>query len=332
MLYSSLLTVFLLSLLRLQSIITIQQYDPNFARFAFEHAAAAYSKNPLKCLEKYYGTSILRQGNVSCDHFHDECLYYISQSPTHIIVAFGGTHSKFQLTAEILAGMAEPKAKFTAGGSVQHYFNTAFKSVWKDMRRTLKKILVANNTRSIIFTGHSLGGSLASLASTYFAYLYADAQPSLDTRLITFGEPRTGDRDYAFAHDALVPVSFRIVHKGDPVPHLPSCLINLRTFACSSQFSFGPYHHGTETWYPENMTETSPYKLCFGQPRNEDQACSNGYYPYYAIHDHLFYFGEHVSNYGISGCKTSRQNPVNDGAVQLIKKNMLPKKVRINIP
>ncbi|VDM08364.1 unnamed protein product [Wuchereria bancrofti] len=51
------------------------KYDPHFARFVFEHAAAAYSRNPLKCLAKYYGTHILRQGSVSCDHLHDEVIF-----------------------------------------------------------------------------------------------------------------------------------------------------------------------------------------------------------------------------------------------------------------
>uniref|UniRef100_A0A158Q761 Lipase_3 domain-containing protein n=1 Tax=Elaeophora elaphi TaxID=1147741 RepID=A0A158Q761_9BILA len=303
------LLIILLSLFPIQLVSCSEEYDPELARFAFEHAAAAYSRDPLKCLTKYYGTYILRQGNISCDHFHDECLYYVSQSPTHVVVAFGGTHSKLQLATEILAGMAEPKAKFIAGGSVQRYFSSAFKSVWKDMwhmlRKTMKANLSTNSTRPIIFTGHSLGGSLASLASAHFAYFYGKIEPRVDIRLITFGEPRTGNRDYAFAIDALVPASFRIVHRGDLVSHLPNCLINLRTFECSSRFSFGPYHHGVEIWYPENMTKTSPYKLCSGQPRNEDQTCSDGYYPYYTISDHLFYFGEHVSDYGISGCERS---------------------------
>lgn len=69
---SSLLIIFLLVILQQQLTIALQKYDPEFARFAFEHAAAAYSRDPLKCLAKYYGTHILRQGNVSCDHFHDE--------------------------------------------------------------------------------------------------------------------------------------------------------------------------------------------------------------------------------------------------------------------
>lgn len=54
-------------------------------------------------------------------------------------------------------------------------------------------------------------------------------------QLYTFGQPRTGDRDYAVAHDSLVrhsvcalikrdfklPNTFRITHERDIVPHVP---------------------------------------------------------------------------------------------------------------
>ncbi|VDN20150.1 unnamed protein product [Gongylonema pulchrum] len=286
------------------------EYDSAFARFAFEHAAASYSTNPLKCIGKYGGTSIVRQDTVLCDHFHDKCWYYISESPNYIVVAFRGTRSKLQLIAEILASMTEPKAKFIGGGSVQRYFHSAFESVWPDMWHSLRKLTRGNVTRPVLFTGHSLGGALASLASTKFAYFCYRRGVDVDIRLVTFGEPRPGNRNFAFVHDALVPNSFRIVHQGDLIPHLPNCLVNVRTFACISRFNFGPYHHGIEIWYPQNMTETSLYRICLDKPRNEDQTCSNSIYCHYNIHDHLFYFGEHVSEYGISGCipEAEREN------------------------
>ncbi|VDM96111.1 unnamed protein product [Thelazia callipaeda] len=301
----NLFTTFCLSLLPQRSD-TFPKYDPEFARFAFEHAAAAYSYNPLKCVRKYDGTYILRQANISCDYFHDKCLYYISVSPTFVVVAFRGTNSKFQLTAEILASLTTPKTKFIGGGSVQRYFNSAFKSAWKDMKLSLKKLLKTNKTRPVLFTGHSLGGALAALASTEFAYLYfMKKQRPVDIRLVTFGEPRVGDRNFAFVHDTLVPQSFRLVHGGDLISHLPNCLVNLRTFKCISRYSIGPYHHGFEIWYPENMTANSTYQLCNGKPQDEDQLCSDGNYLHYNIHDHLFYFDVHVSKYGIEGCNAN---------------------------
>ncbi|KAK5965998.1 hypothetical protein GCK32_020300 [Trichostrongylus colubriformis] len=67
----------------------------------------------------------------------------------------------------------------------------------------------------VLFTGHSLGGALASLASTMFAH----HNPSIGDRihLITYGQPRVGNYEYAMTHSQLVPNSWRIVHKYDLV-------------------------------------------------------------------------------------------------------------------
>lgn len=70
-------------------------------------------------------------------------------------------------------------------------------------------------SRIFIFTGHSLGGAIASLASTQFAYqLY---NYNVQVLLITYGQPRTGNYKFATAHDRLVPNSFRLVHRNDLV-------------------------------------------------------------------------------------------------------------------
>lgn len=50
--------------------------------------------------------------------------------------------------------------------------------------------------------GHSLGGAMASLAASYIATLKLTDPTTM--RLVTIGQPRTGDQDYATAHDKLV--------------------------------------------------------------------------------------------------------------------------------
>ncbi|KHJ75119.1 triacylglycerol lipase, partial [Oesophagostomum dentatum] len=51
-------------------------------------------------------------------------------------------------------------------------------------------------------TGHSLGGSLASLAASFIVgHGYASSNT---TKLVTFGQPRTGDDTYAGAYGAQV--------------------------------------------------------------------------------------------------------------------------------
>ncbi|KHJ81145.1 hypothetical protein OESDEN_19169 [Oesophagostomum dentatum] len=40
-------------------------------------------------------------------------------------------------------------------------------------------------------------------------------------KLVTFGQPRTGDRTFAAAVGNQIPYTFRITHDHDVVPHLP---------------------------------------------------------------------------------------------------------------
>lgn len=68
-------------------------------------------------------------------------------------------------------------------------------------------------------TGHSLGASMASLAASHIiSSRYIDGNY---VRLITFGQPRTGDRPFADAHDKQVPLRFilSIENKGLYHPH-----------------------------------------------------------------------------------------------------------------
>lgn len=66
-------------------------------------------------------------------------------------------------------------------------------------------------TLKVSFTGHSLGGALASLAA--IRTVLDGVRNSNQIKLITFGQPRTGDTTYAFNHDRLVPYSYRLVNE-----------------------------------------------------------------------------------------------------------------------
>ena len=152
-------------------------------------------------------------------------------------------------------------------------------------------------------TGHSLGGALASLASTVLSY--ETRTPKNNLFLYTFGQPRVGDYQYAFQHDKLVPISFRVTHYRDPVVHLPTCKTLAPGTPCIGYIG-KPYHHGKEIYYGNAvMTKTSSYKRCQGLPHNEDLKCSNNprvWLQCFAgikalnncINDHKVYFGVDV--------------------------------------
>ncbi|KAK6024114.1 triacylglycerol lipase [Ostertagia ostertagi] len=98
--------------------------------------------------------------------------------------------------------MSEPKKKLRSGGSVQHYFYVALQSIWRELYAVVRKLRKTYPQHRILFTGHSLGGALASLASTMFAHRH----PSVADRihLITFGQPRVGNYEYAVTHSELI--------------------------------------------------------------------------------------------------------------------------------
>lgn len=56
---------------------------------------------------------------------------------------------------------------------------------------------------NVTFTGHSLGGAAASLAS--IATVLRKHRNSSQVNLYTLGQPRVGNSEFAFNHDKLVP-------------------------------------------------------------------------------------------------------------------------------
>src|SRR4051812_2102060 len=78
-----------------------QQYDGAYAEWALDFAAAAYAANPLPCLLKNEA-SLIKQVQVACDGFHDQCWAYIAKTETHVIFAVRGTKTTLQLITELV--------------------------------------------------------------------------------------------------------------------------------------------------------------------------------------------------------------------------------------
>lgn len=124
-------------------------------------------------------------------------------------------------------------------------------------------------------TGHSLGGALAVL--TAMNLRKNDIVSATNMKLITFGEPRVGNYHFAdrVRDDDWVPYSYRVTHKHDPIPRFPVCALG-KLHECStatrSDVSF--YQHGVEIYYSEDsFDDTSSYKTCTGDPKDEDKHC-----------------------------------------------------------
>ncbi|VDK73646.1 unnamed protein product [Cylicostephanus goldi] len=106
-------------------------------------------------------------------------------------------------------------------------------------------------------------------------------------KLVTFGQPRTGDYDYADFHDAAFPYSYRVVSRHDPVPHTPP-----------QEGDDQPFHHLYEVWYNNDMAIGQPYTIC---EEADGIYCSNTV-TNKVDSDHWFYFNRNIKEWGQNGC------------------------------
>lgn len=99
-------------------------------------------------------------------------------------------------------------------------FLEQFETVKNKIIEEIEEYKKLNNNFHIIFTGHSLGGALATLSSLYFYYKYKLEEIEINT--ITFGSPRVGDKIFVKLFNENIKLSYRFVNDNDPIPLLPT--------------------------------------------------------------------------------------------------------------
>ncbi len=147
--------------------------------------------------------------------------YYVATTEETVIVAFRGTRVlKWDIEPKItdaVRGVIEDVcidancigSSWAGHGIVHRGFQSAWQSLSQDLESTLRELTDTKPRRSVWFTGHSLGGALATLAASQWPHAAG---------LCTFGSPAVGDE--MFASHFCVP-AFRFVHGHDVVPRLP---------------------------------------------------------------------------------------------------------------
>lgn len=118
---------------------------------------------------------------------------------------------------------------------------------------------------SLYFTGHSLGGALATLASADFQarHMY----DNIEVCCMSFGAPKAGNLHFSRIYNRLVPNSFRIVNDADLVSRMPRSL--------PSGTHLGRYKHAGRTvlvnndgdfWIEGHVQEEEISKTGFDDP------------------------------------------------------------------
>jgi len=274
------------------------EYSHQFGEQVFHYAAAAYAFDPLPCLWTINpAASVVLDATLFCDSLNDTCREFIAiVPPSYIVLSVRGTFGRTQFAMEIIQSRAVAACTHD-GVKVNAYFLNAFRRLDAQAGLTDKLIELKrlHPDYTLLFTGHSLGGAIASLAADLYA-LKSGTTTKDDLLLVTFGQPRVGNAVYAQRQDSLVPNTWRVVHGRDMIPHMPPK-------------PFGYYHSGTEFWYREGMGVKDDYEECDGlltQPLlvlSEDRQCSDSV-PERKLNeeDHLHYYGRYVSQWGKEGC------------------------------
>lgn len=146
-----------------------------------------------------------------------------------VLVDFCGTADPCDFLKDSLLKLTNKGATYGTG-KVHLGFTLQLDSLWPDIKAQIQKARAEHPDRPVMFTGHSLGGSLAVLALAR-----AKSEGLLDNpphtgsgpaaMLYTFGQPRVGDAAFAagmgkMLADNNIPY-VRTIHRGDPVAQVP---------------------------------------------------------------------------------------------------------------
>ncbi|KAI9183724.1 hypothetical protein H9P43_004642 [Blastocladiella emersonii ATCC 22665] len=163
-----------------------------------------------------------------------------------------------------------PAGVNTVGVSVHKGFTDVYKVVRDKLLSTLKSTAAANPDFEVVFTGHSLGGAVATLAAT--DAVGTGTVPARRIRIINFGAPRVGNKEFGTMLGNLGFAGIdRLVNENDIVPHIPP------------QFS-GYWHSAGEKYIYNGQVY-----VCNGL---EDDACSNSRVPFVSSGAHGGFLGQ----------------------------------------
>lgn len=188
------------------------RYDPlnalalgQVAKLAYaSEAAIAAQASDWGLTAKFVSSAHIRQGDTQA---------VILGDADKVIVAFRGTEPD-----RLRDWITDAQILLVPGpaGRVHRGFRDALGLVHQRVRAEVGAL--QDRGQSLWVTGHSLGAALATL----FAARLRFEEDKPVWGLYTFGQPRTGDRDFARAFDTdSKDLTFRFVNNSDVVPRVP---------------------------------------------------------------------------------------------------------------
>lgn len=208
----------------------------------------------------------------------------VSEALNSVVVAFRGTRQRSFVNwmadlyfLELNLSYPGVDNALVHWGFYASYHNTSLRD---RVISAVQSARLENPNLGVAVTGHSLGAALACLCALDLTVNVGIP----DVNVMTFGQPRIGNKNFALFFDRSVPRSIRMTHGHDAVVHLPP------SGAAGGLYDY--YHTATEVWiYSVGPSKTRRYEIeqiC--DSSGEDPNCSRSV-PGNSISDHLQYLG-----------------------------------------
>lgn len=146
---------------------------------------------------------------------------FVLSTDTFILVAFRGSETPVDLMTDVSLDLIPG----TFGGELHEGFARAVDSIWAPLTAAVDRFC-GDKSKSLWFTGHSLGASLATITVARFL---EERMGQRLAGLYTFGQPRTGNSRFARTFDGIFRSrTFRFVNNNDVVARIPPRLLGYR--------------------------------------------------------------------------------------------------------
>ncbi|KJH43665.1 triacylglycerol lipase [Dictyocaulus viviparus] len=282
-----------------------KRYTDALGRSLYAFSLALKDTNVTACLRNIRpDIGKIRAYWSDCDENANKCasLLAVSDEAKAIYIAYGGTTTKEQMSMELVNGFgaqlgAWEKFESSEAGVVS-YFHKVFYKVFIDsgMKDELLSLNKKYPAHRIWITGHSMGASLASMTALYLSKKQLIDKNLL--RLITFGEPRTGNVAYARDVEENIEFRYRVVKRNDFIASIPRSVDPTTSLITATMFERQPLFYRYLVHYDNNMSKGTDFKVC---DLSDDFGCRNTMLAFDLI-DHMSYFNINSDDFLAKKC------------------------------
>ena len=189
--------------------------------------------------------------------------FYTLDYETELVFAIRGSQSLSDFMDDAYCWMENFQDVDVNGVRVHSGFLRQYISMRSNMISSVFRMIWKKQNKKIVFTGHSLGGALATLCGA----AVKNEMPDLHVSVYTFGSPRVGNKLFAKVFDD-VDVSVRCVNGSDIVPTIPYAFPFLSDYTHVK----GEFYVGSKSFSNTQDHQLSSYDKCVKEFSNQSES------------------------------------------------------------